>query len=400
MFWKNMIIFLAIAGLLMCGTLAVRSTAKQPVLPPLKAPANNPYSKSLVGAGIVEAASENVVIGVNEAGRVKRVFVREGQHVNIGDPLLQTDTQSLEAQRVAALAAVNTAEAALKHTQAYQRAETGANLQAQVAQAKALKGEADQNVVESRLAVVQQEWQIKDQQDQISRLEIAVKAQAQAEVDLVHAKFVLEELRASLDLLKQKVLTAQAKVETAKAGVQITESNLQTYQAGPWEPDVDMARAAVAEARARVAQIDLQIERCTVRSPINAVVLRRQIHEGEYATASDPNADADAAPLVLGNMSDIHVRVDIDEFDAQRFQPGTAAIAVLKSGDNRPIQLEFIRVNPFVIPKRALTNSQTELVDTRVLQAIYKVSDSKTNLFIGQQVDVFISIDEQSRDSK
>jgi hypothetical protein len=42
------------------------------------------------------------------------------------------------------------------------------------------------------------------------------------------------------------------------------------------------------------------------------------------------------------------------------------------------------------VPKRALTNSQTELVDARVLQVIYRVVSEDVSLYVGQQLDVFI----------
>ena len=393
--WKNAIILMALGGASMCGLLAMRSTEHQPVPLPFKAPPMNPFNQSIAGAGIVEAASENVVIGVNDAGRVAKIFVHKGQNVKSGDPLLQTDTSNLEASRVAAAAAVDTADEALKRTIAYQRPETGVSLRAQLAQAKALKGEAEQAIAEAHLSVPQQEWQIKDQDDQVKRMEVTVKANAEAEVDLVHAKFVLEEQRAALELLKQKVFTAQAHLETAVAGVQIADSNLQTYLAGAWGPDVDNARVVVAEAKARLKQIDLQIERCTVRAPIDAVVLRCEIREGEYAMAIDPTADADNVGIVLGNLDDIHVRVDIDEYDAQRFQSSMPAVALFKSGEHAPIPLDFVRVEPFVIPKRALTNSQTELVDTRVLQVIFKVRDPKIKLYVGQQLDVYFDAKNQ-----
>jgi len=44
-----------------------------------------------------------------------------------------------------------------------------------------------------------------------------------------------------------------------------------------------------------------------------------------------------------------------------------------------------------VIPKKSLTGDSTERVDTRVLQVIYRVRDSKTAIFDGQQVDVYIA---------
>jgi hypothetical protein len=51
-----------------------------------------------------------------------------------------------------------------------------------------------------------------------------------------------------------------------------------------------------------------------------------------------------------------------------------------------------VRVDPYVIPKRALTGSVFERVDTRVLQVIYKITAVPAGLvpWCGQQVEVFI----------
>jgi hypothetical protein len=53
--------------------------------------------------------------------------------------------------------------------------------------------------------------------------------------------------------------------------------------------------------------------------------------------------------------------------------------------------LDFVRVEPYVVPKRSLTGDNTERIDTRVLQVIYKVKDPGDNLYVGQQVDVFVN---------
>jgi len=98
---------------------------------------------------------------------------------------------------------------------------------------------------------------------------------------------------------------------------------------------------------------------------------------------------------VLGDTSTVHVRVSIDEHDIGRFQVGTPATAHARGDANRPLSLTFLRVVPFVEPKRMLTGQGDERVDTRVLQVIYSVAPpaSKTpeaQLYIGQQVDVRI----------
>jgi HlyD family secretion protein len=53
-------------------------------------------------------------------------------------------------------------------------------------------------------------------------------------------------------------------------------------------------------------------------------------------------------------------------------------------------QLRFVRVEPYVVPKKSLTGENTERVDTRVLQVIYAVENPDPPLYVGQQLDVFI----------
>jgi hypothetical protein len=52
--------------------------------------------------------------------------------------------------------------------------------------------------------------------------------------------------------------------------------------------------------------------------------------------------------------------------------------------------LEFVRFEPYVIPKKSLTGDSTERVDTRVLQLIYRIRDGAPSVYVGQQMDVYI----------
>ena len=66
------------------------------------------------------------------------------------------------------------------------------------------------------------------------------------------------------------------------------------------------------------------------------------------------------------------------------------ARATLKGQPKEWFPLKFVRIEPYVIPKKSLTGDNTERVDTRVLQVIYAVDAADKRLFVGQQVDVFI----------
>jgi hypothetical protein len=51
------------------------------------------------------------------------------------------------------------------------------------------------------------------------------------------------------------------------------------------------------------------------------------------------------------------------------------------------------RIEPFVVPKQALTGENTERVDTRVLQVLYAIESRRAGkhpVYVGQQLDVFI----------
>jgi RND family efflux transporter MFP subunit len=157
---------------------------------------------------------------------------------------------------------------------------------------------------------------------------------------------------------------------------------------------LDSANAAVVGAEADLQATQTEIERLSVRSPIDGQVLQVNVRAGEYAASGGLST-----PLLrLGNMDNLHVRVDIDENDAWRFRPGTRATAYLRGNRDLKTELQFVRTEPFVTPKTALTGSSTERVDTRVLQVIYSFPREKLPAYAGQQVDVFIEVPDTKPD--
>ena len=149
---------------------------------------------------------------------------------------------------------------------------------------------------------------------------------------------------------------------------------------------MDSAKATVQQAQSSVAAIRTTLDRLIVRSPLDGEVLQINIRAGEFAQAG-----ALTTPLMLvGNLEKLHVRVDIDENDAWRFDKKSKAIAYLRGNRDFKVELELAYLEPFVIPKKSLTGDSTERVDTRVLQALYSFDRKSLPLYIGQQMDVFI----------
>ncbi|MFA6046223.1 MAG: hypothetical protein WC718_14665, partial [Phycisphaerales bacterium] len=91
-----------------------------------------------------------------------------------------------------------------------------------------------------------------------------------------------------------------------------------------------------------------------------------------------------------GAVHPLHVRVDVDEHDSWRVDAGAKAFAYARGNKDINTPLEFVRFEPYVVPKKSLTGDSAERVDTRVLQVIYRFDPKDLPLFVGQQVDVFI----------
>ena len=106
---------------------------------------------------------------------------------------------------------------------------------------------------------------------------------------------------------------------------------------------------------------------------------------GEYAAAAPL-----AQPLILlGSVDQLNLRADVDERDAPRVKRDAAVVASIRGDARRKFPLRFVRFEPFVVPKRNLTNDASERVDTRVLQIIYAL-EKGAPVLPGQQMDVLI----------
>jgi multidrug resistance efflux pump len=351
--WKKMIIpVIAAASLTFAVTHVVRSQQPPAVKNPLVEPPRSPFGRTVAGAGIVEPRSEasntaNITVGSELAGVVTTLRVKVGSKVKAGEPLFELDDRQLKSELAYREANLAAAKAQLVRLEEMPRSE-------EVPPSEAKLREAEANV--------------KLQADQLARAERMVGSHSIGE----------EEWYAR----KQGLAAAEAQLAQAKA-------NLALLKAGAWQADKEVSHAAVAQAEAQVAMTRTDLDRRIVRAPVSATVLQVNLRPGEFV-GTPPNQPL----VVLGDTDVLHVRVDIDENDIHRFHPGMPAVAKLRGDPSREYRLTFVRVEPYVVPKKSLTGDNTERVDTRVLQVIYAIDPRDTTLYVGQQVDVFLSGEE------
>ena len=104
--------------------------------------------------------------------------------------------------------------------------------------------------------------------------------------------------------------------------------------------------------------------------------------------------------MIMGTVDPLHVRVDIDEHDAWRVRGGSKAVAFVRGNKDISTDLEFVRFEPYVVPKRSLTGESTELVDTRVLQVLYRFTRGSLPIYVGQQMDIYIESEPLASDRR
>ncbi len=225
------------------------------------------------------------------------------------------------------------------------------------------------------------------------------------EAQLIPANAHVNEVEAQTEAANAKVNEAQQTLAKAENHLKIGEGlevgvSISAEELANRRFDVDAAKASlasaqaqvgqipaqVATAKAQVEQIEREIELRTVRAPISARILQLKTRVGEYAQSGAVNPPL----MVLGDDKTLHVRVDIDETDAWRFETCAAAVASVRGNPTIKTALKYVRTDPEVVPKTLLTGDATQRTDTRVLQVIYSFDPRSLPLYVGQLMDVFI----------
>jgi multidrug resistance efflux pump len=293
--------------------------------------------------GLVEASSENIAVSLPVPGLVMAVHVKAGDRVVKGQKLFSLDDRDVRAELALWESNRELVRARLDRLVSSPRPEELPAAEARVREAEA---------------------QLSDAAVQLQMIESVKDKRAIRMEDLEHRR--------------RAATIAEARVEEARAALRL-------LQAGTWSKDIEVAKAELQQAGSRVDRIRADLERLTVTAPITGEILQCKVRAGEYAAAGPL-----AQPLMLlGATDQLHIRADVDERDAPRVNPKARVVASVRGDARQKYALHFVRVEPFVVPKRNLTTDATERVDTRVLQVIYAL-DKGVAVRPGQQMDVLI----------
>jgi HlyD family secretion protein len=345
-------IWFAVIGVLLTGFYLWSHAFRVPAQKPTRPLAKQPYSKGFAGLGLVEPLEKAVRVMPYYSGRVETVFVQEGDAVKPGSPLYALNTQALQAAMAKQQAVIAQQQATLHRLQQEPRPERLPALTARVENAKSL-------------------W--------LKEKALATRYNALKGTDAVSAN----------DVQRQ-----QLSVQAAYASWQEALATLKLEQAGTWQAQQEEARQAINVAKADLNTLRVQLQQATVRSAIEGTVLQVNLRAGEYVAATPPGdtlGSRQDSGILLGSLEQLQVKVDLDEVTAAYVKPGLPATGYIKGNASLKFPLRFVRVYPFMVPKRNLNGNSGERVDVRVLQVIYAFDPPKTfTVYPGQQVEVYL----------
>lgn len=283
----------AFMGLLLALFMVFYGARKPPTPPILFPPPVPPYKHYVAGAGIVEAASEDISIGTPFNELATDVYAKVGDQVTKGTPLFKLDTRIL----------------------------------------------------------------------------VAEYEEAQQKRDVAYTNFQDQATQLSL---YQNLKDKRAVSENA--------FNQRYYAA-------ELAQKELKEAEAALEVIASKIERSTIRAPLDGEILQVNVRVGQSV---DVNPFDNKPHMLFGVTNPLHIRVEVDEADSWRVQKGAPAVAYVRGNSSIKVDLTFLYIEPYIIPKTALTGDNQERVDTRVLQVIYEFDRENLPIYTGQLMDVYI----------
>ncbi|HZP48559.1 MAG TPA: efflux RND transporter periplasmic adaptor subunit [Vicinamibacterales bacterium] len=292
--------------------------------------------------GRVEAVSEEIRVGADIGGRLRRVLVEEGDAVTRGQVIAMVDNDDFRARLASAEATLRLREADARRVRNGAREQERRDAAAAVREAAAVLDHADADTARKR--------------------------------ELFREAVIS---RAELDAAEQQLGVARAKADSARERLSLVEAGAREEERDHADAEVALARAAVEEARAL-------LEKTYVRSPIDGLVFRKFRREGESVSTQ-----FDAPIVTLADRSRIRVRVDVDEADVARLRPGQPAYVTADAFGSRRFSGRVVRVGQMLGKKNVRTDEPTERVDTKVLETLVELDEGK-ELPLGLRVQAFI----------
>ena len=263
-------------------------------------------AKSVVATGKVTPITK-VEVKSKASGIVKKLYVEYGDSVKKGQLLAQLDKVEIEAQVEQSRAALLAAEANLASSQAdYERSK----VDAEGPDVPLLKRQYDRAVEMARDGVV--------------------SASALDDADRNY----------KMALNKQNVAKAQVTVLKAK---------------------IAQSQAEVTRDQANLKQLDEQLSYTDIVSPIDGIVLSRDVEMGDAVSSILVLGSSATLVMTLGDTSEVYVKGNVDESDIGKVYLGQPARIKVESFKDKTFNGKVTKISPMGVEKDNVTTFEVRV---------------------------------------
>ncbi|QDU63170.1 putative efflux pump membrane fusion protein [Planctomycetes bacterium Pan216] len=304
-----------------------------------------PSAKNIrvVAFGNVDVLAGTTPLNVPSIGQVEKIFVREGQQVKKGDPLVQLNIDAAKATLLRAKAAVTEAKVQLSEAK---QAPANHGLLVELQQQAIIAAQAQQDA----------------QASQVEKLKNLVKDEAFSQENYNGAKSQLRQL------------------ESATRAEELKLKQLRLLNP---EDKVSLAEAALSAADANVTLAQVNLDNQTLTAPEDGAILRVQVSVGQILGKNQTQPNIWFCPD--GKRI---VRVQVNQEFANRVHTGMKAEVFDDDNRNASWTGTLTRVSDWIGPKRTILPDLFQTDDARTLECIVTLDDNQPEVRIGMKMRV------------
>ncbi len=311
-------------------------------------------------------------------GRIEEIYVKEGDHVTKGQPLVRLDPNQLQSSTDAQVAALQTAQDDIRVSQTQVTAAQNQYAQAQqgLNASDAAVSTARQNVVTSQTDVDRAQVDFDTAQREVERNAKLLESGVISNLEYDQKKDAVRTATVGLD-------NAKARLESAKLAINeaIARRNQQAVAVKDAKRAVDTAtiNVNVSQSRANQQAATLrgsknQRDKTLQVAPINGVIAEIPSKVGTFAVAGLSTT----ALLTIADMSTINVEVKVDETEIDKVEVGQKAKIKVDAFGDQELQGEVLQKTPLALGKSATTgglSTNINVQEAKEFRVVIRLND-------------------------
>lgn len=252
-----------------------------------------------------------VIVGSQLSGQVVEILADYNSEVKAGQVVARLNSDQIRAR-------LDAARADLEQMRANRKVQEG-----QIEKVRA-------DTEKARATLADMESQVARNEALLADTERAFNRQSELRTRGFAAESTFDTARATRDAQQASLNSSKAQVNSAKASIASLGADLQVAQA-----NLAAVTAQISQREAAVRQIEVDLRNTEIKSPVNGVVVQRNVELGQTVAAS---LQAPELFRIAEDLRQMEIAANIDETDVGRVRPNQRATFTVNAYPGRTFE--------------------------------------------------------------